>query len=56
MLTGLEDSVWTEEHTAVLERFVQDPTQPALTIFVDPIFGLKLELGMPVQVGTPLSM
>ncbi|EGV93882.1 Dynein heavy chain 2, axonemal [Cricetulus griseus] len=54
MLTGLEDSVWTEEHTAVLERFVQDPTQPALTIFVDPIFGLKLELGMPVQAQTQI--
>ncbi|XP_040604880.1 dynein heavy chain 2, axonemal isoform X1 [Mesocricetus auratus] len=49
MLTGLADAVWTEEHSAVLEHFVQDPTQPALTIFVDPIFGLKLELGMPVQ-------
>lgn len=39
----------------VLEHFVQDPSVPALTIFIDPVFGLKLELGMPVQVGTPLS-
>lgn len=38
----------------VLEHFVQDPSVPALTIFIDPIFGLKLELGVPVQVGTPL--
>lgn len=54
MLTGLAESTWTAEHDAVLERFVQDPAEPALTIFVDPICGLKLELGMPVQVGTPL--
>lgn len=33
----------------VLEHFVQDPAVPALTIFIDPVFGLKLELGMPVQ-------
>ncbi|CAH6786111.1 Dnah2 [Phodopus roborovskii] len=49
MLTGLADAVWKEEHKAVLEQFVQDPTQPVLTFFIDPIFGLKLELGMPVQ-------
>lgn len=54
MLTGLADSTWTTEHDAVLERFAQDPSEPVLTIFVDPICGLKLELGMPVQVGTPL--
>lgn len=54
MLTGLADAEWTEEHDAVLEHFVQDPSEPAVTIFIDPIFGLKLELGMPVQVGTPL--
>lgn len=39
----------------VLEHSVQDPTAPAFTIFTDPIFGLKLELGMLVQVGTMLS-
>lgn len=55
MLTGLADATWTGEHDTVLEHFVQDPTAPVLTIFIDPIFGLKLELGMPVQVGTPLS-
>lgn len=55
MLTGLADSTWTAEHDAVLEHFAQDPSVPVLTIFVDPVFGLKLELGMPVQVGTPLS-
>ncbi|CAO2643769.1 Dynein axonemal heavy chain 2 [Lemmus lemmus] len=49
MLTGLADATWTEEHDAVLDHFVQDPTELALTIFIDPIFGLKLELGMPVQ-------
>nr|XP_021503796.1 dynein heavy chain 2, axonemal [Meriones unguiculatus] len=49
MLTGLADSTWTTEHDAVLERFAQDPSEPVLTIFVDPICGLKLELGMPVQ-------
>lgn len=52
MLTGLADATWTGEHDTVLEHFVQDPTVPALTIFIDPIVGLKLELGMPVQVGT----
>lgn len=55
MLTGLADATWTGEHDMVLEHFVQDPAVPALTIFIDPVFGLKLELGMPVQVGTPLS-
>nr|XP_034361929.1 LOW QUALITY PROTEIN: dynein heavy chain 2, axonemal [Arvicanthis niloticus] len=49
MLTGLADATWTGEHDMVLEHFVQDPSVPALTIFIDPIFGLKLELGMPVQ-------
>lgn len=49
MLTGLADATWTGEHDMVLEHFVQDPTVPALTIFIDPVFGLKLELGMPVQ-------
>ncbi|XP_075848159.1 dynein axonemal heavy chain 2 [Microtus pennsylvanicus] len=49
MLTGLADAEWTAEHDAVLEHFVQDPSEPAVTIFIDPIFGLKLELGMPVQ-------
>ncbi|XP_021031708.1 dynein heavy chain 2, axonemal [Mus caroli] len=49
MLTGLADATWTGEHDMVLEHFVQDPAVPALTIFIDPIFGLKLELGMPVQ-------
>lgn len=49
MLTGLADSTWTAEHDAVLEHFAQDPSVPVLTIFVDPVFGLKLELGMPVQ-------
>lgn len=55
MLTGLADATWTGEHDMVLEHFVQDPSVPALTIFIDPIFGLKLELGMPVQVGTLFS-
>ncbi|NP_001406856.1 dynein axonemal heavy chain 2 isoform 1 [Mus musculus] len=49
MLTGLADATWTGEHDMVLEHFVQDPAVPALTIFIDPVFGLKLELGMPVQ-------
>ena len=55
MLTGLADATWTGEHDMVLEHFVQDPTVPVLTIFIDPISGLKLELGMPVQVGALLS-
>jgi hypothetical protein len=54
VLTGLADAVWTEEHDAILERFTQDPTESILTIFIDPYFGLKLNLGMPVQVGAPL--
>ncbi|XP_074244239.1 dynein axonemal heavy chain 2 isoform X4 [Saimiri boliviensis] len=49
VLTGLADAVWTQEHDAVLEHFAQDPTESILTIFIDPCFGLKLELGMPVQ-------
>ncbi|XP_073903039.1 dynein axonemal heavy chain 2 isoform X4 [Castor canadensis] len=49
VLTGLADAVWTEEHDAILERFTQDPTESILTIFIDPYFGLKLNLGMPVQ-------
>ncbi|XP_006151956.1 dynein heavy chain 2, axonemal [Tupaia chinensis] len=48
-LTGLAGAVWTEEHDAVLEHFAQDPTESILTIFVDPCFGLKLDLGMPIQ-------
>ncbi|XP_037663926.1 dynein heavy chain 2, axonemal isoform X2 [Choloepus didactylus] len=49
MLTGLADAMWTEEHDAVLEHFVQDPSEAILTIFVDPCCGLKLDLGMPIQ-------
>uniref|UniRef100_A0A2K5XKM5 Dynein axonemal heavy chain 2 n=1 Tax=Mandrillus leucophaeus TaxID=9568 RepID=A0A2K5XKM5_MANLE len=48
-LTGLADAVWTQEHDAILEHFAQDPTESILTIFIDPCFGLKLDLGMPVQ-------
>ena len=55
MLTGLADAKWTEEHDTILEHFAQDPSEPILTIFIDPCSGLKLDLGMPVQVGTPLS-
>uniref|UniRef100_G1NZY7 Dynein axonemal heavy chain 2 n=1 Tax=Myotis lucifugus TaxID=59463 RepID=G1NZY7_MYOLU len=49
VLTGLADAKWTVEHDAMLEHFAQDPTEPILTIFIDPILGLKLEMGMPVQ-------
>uniref|UniRef100_A0A8C6DTU3 Dynein axonemal heavy chain 2 n=1 Tax=Moschus moschiferus TaxID=68415 RepID=A0A8C6DTU3_MOSMO len=49
VLTGLADATWTEEHRAVLEHFAQDPSEPILTIFIDPCMGLKLDLGMPVQ-------
>ncbi|XP_011850123.1 PREDICTED: dynein heavy chain 2, axonemal [Mandrillus leucophaeus] len=55
-LTGLADAVWTQEHDAILEHFAQDPTESILTIFIDPCFGLKLDLGMPVQVRTLLSL
>ncbi|XP_019490496.1 PREDICTED: dynein heavy chain 2, axonemal-like, partial [Hipposideros armiger] len=55
VLTGLADAKWTGEHDAILEHFAQDPSEPILTIFIDPCLGLKLDLGMPVQVGTPLS-
>lgn len=55
VLTGLADATWTEEHSAVLEHFAQDPSEPILTIFIDPYMGLKLDLGMPVQVRTPPS-
>ena len=55
MLTGLVDAVWTAEHDAVLEHFARDPSELVLTIFIDPYAGLKLELSMPVQVGTLLS-
>lgn len=54
VLTGLADATWTEEHDSILERFAQDPSEPILTIFIDPCLGLKLDLGMPVQVSTPL--
>uniref|UniRef100_A0A8B9XJL0 Dynein axonemal heavy chain 2 n=1 Tax=Bos mutus grunniens TaxID=30521 RepID=A0A8B9XJL0_BOSMU len=49
VLTGLADATWTEEHSTVLEHFAQDPSEPILTIFIDPCMGLKLDLGMPVQ-------
>ncbi|KAF6093343.1 dynein axonemal heavy chain 2 [Phyllostomus discolor] len=49
MLTGLADAKWTEEHDTILEHFAQDPSEPILTIFIDPCSGLKLDLGMPVQ-------
>lgn len=55
MLTGLADAKWTEEHNAILEHFAQDPSEPILTIFIDPYLGLKLDLGMPIQVSTLLS-
>lgn len=54
MLTGLADATWTVEHDAILEHFAQDPGEPILTVFIDPYMGLKLELGMPIQVGAPL--
>ncbi|XP_028725159.1 dynein heavy chain 2, axonemal [Peromyscus leucopus] len=54
-LTGLADAVWTEEHDTILERFVQDPMESTLTIFIDPISGLKLELGMPVQTQNQIA-
>ncbi|XP_077826327.1 dynein axonemal heavy chain 2 isoform X1 [Macaca mulatta] len=53
-LTGLADAVWTQEHDAILEHFAQDPTESILTIFIDPCFGLKLDLGMPVQTQNQL--
>uniref|UniRef100_A0A452F4R1 Dynein axonemal heavy chain 2 n=1 Tax=Capra hircus TaxID=9925 RepID=A0A452F4R1_CAPHI len=49
VLTGLADATWTEEHSAVLEHFAQDPSEPILTVFIDPCMGLKLDLGVPVQ-------
>uniref|UniRef100_A0A8C5V6J6 Dynein axonemal heavy chain 2 n=1 Tax=Microcebus murinus TaxID=30608 RepID=A0A8C5V6J6_MICMU len=49
MLTGLADSVWTEEHNAILDHFAQNPAESILTIFIDPCCGLKVELGMPIQ-------
>lgn len=55
VLTGLADAKWTAEHDAILEHFAQDPSEAILTIFIDPCLGLKLEMGMPVQVGTLLS-
>uniref|UniRef100_A0A8C5L4X8 Dynein axonemal heavy chain 2 n=1 Tax=Jaculus jaculus TaxID=51337 RepID=A0A8C5L4X8_JACJA len=54
VLTGLADAVWTEEHDAVLDHFAQDPKESILTIFIDPCYGLKLELGMPVQTQNQL--
>ncbi|XP_005399515.1 PREDICTED: dynein heavy chain 2, axonemal isoform X2 [Chinchilla lanigera] len=54
VLTGLADAVWTEEHDAVLKRFAQEPLESILTIFIDPCFGLKLELGMPIQTQNQL--
>ena len=55
VLTGLAAATWTEEHDTILEHFAQDPSEPILTIFIDPYLGLKLGLGMPVQVRTPRS-
>ncbi|KAM5307672.1 dynein axonemal heavy chain 2 [Glossophaga mutica] len=49
MLTGLADAKWTEEHDTILEHFAQDPSEPILTIYIDPCSGLKLDLGMPIQ-------
>ncbi|KAB0401794.1 hypothetical protein E2I00_020008, partial [Balaenoptera physalus] len=49
VLTGLAAATWTEEHNTILEHFAQDPSEPILTIFIDPCLGLKLGLGMPVQ-------
>ncbi|KAF5911845.1 hypothetical protein HPG69_015823, partial [Diceros bicornis minor] len=49
VLTGLADATWTEEHDGILKRFAQDPSEPILTIFIDPCLGLKIDLGMPVQ-------
>ncbi|KAM6163721.1 dynein axonemal heavy chain 2 [Rhynchocyon petersi] len=48
-LTGLADATWTEEHDAILYHFAQDPSEPILTVYIDPYCGLKLEMGMPVQ-------
>ncbi|GAB5580480.1 dynein axonemal heavy chain 2 [Prionailurus iriomotensis] len=49
VLTGLAGAEWTAEHDAGLEHFARDPSEPILTIFIDPCVGLTLELGMPVQ-------
>nr|XP_060485173.1 dynein axonemal heavy chain 2-like [Panthera onca] len=55
VLTGLAGAEWTAEHDAVLEHFARDPSEPIVTIFIDPCVGLTLERGMPVQVGARLS-
>ncbi|XP_062072422.1 dynein axonemal heavy chain 2 isoform X1 [Lepus europaeus] len=55
VLTGLADAVWTEEHDAALEQFAQDSTQPVLTFYIDPCFGLKLDLGVPVQTQNQIA-
>uniref|UniRef100_A0A8C8XZF1 Dynein axonemal heavy chain 2 n=1 Tax=Panthera leo TaxID=9689 RepID=A0A8C8XZF1_PANLE len=49
VLTGLAGAEWTAEHDAVLEHFARDPSEPIVTIFIDPCVGLTLERGMPVQ-------
>ncbi|XP_040308873.1 dynein axonemal heavy chain 2 [Herpailurus yagouaroundi] len=49
VLTGLAGAEWTAQHDAVLEHFARDPSEPIVTIFIDPCVGLTLELGMPVQ-------
>ncbi|KAM4844901.1 dynein axonemal heavy chain 2 isoform 2-T2 [Thomomys bottae] len=54
MLTGLERFEWTNEHNSILEHFAEDPTESILTVYIDPYFGLKLELGMPVQTQNQL--
>ncbi|XP_069857585.1 dynein axonemal heavy chain 2 isoform X2 [Dipodomys merriami] len=53
-LTGLSRFTWTKEHDAVLERFAEDPTEPILTVYIDPYFGLKVEMSMPVQTQNQL--
>ncbi|XP_048221841.1 dynein axonemal heavy chain 2 isoform X1 [Perognathus longimembris pacificus] len=54
MLTGMARFPWMEEHDAMLEHFAEDPMEPILTVYIDPYFGLKLELGMPVQTQNQL--
>ncbi|XP_074167962.1 dynein axonemal heavy chain 2-like isoform X2 [Sminthopsis crassicaudata] len=55
VLTGLADSIWTEEHNQILDEFIMEPGEPILTVFIDPCAGLKLELGMPIQTQNQLN-
>ncbi|XP_043933259.1 dynein axonemal heavy chain 2 [Protopterus annectens] len=49
VLSGLRSEMWTQEHDVIIDKFIGDCTQRAVSVYMDPFAGLTVELGMPAQ-------